>query len=103
MVTPPKHLSIAAALPPHSHTLYRAAIPAPAHLPFLTRLPLRAILLLHPHPLAPAHPLATWARTRSVRILWVRADAMGEERLGMAAAQVAHALKVRPPLLLTAG
>lgn len=96
MVTPPKHLAIAAALPPHAHTLYRAALPAPANLPFLPRLPLATILLLCPAPLPADHHLCTWARQHAVRIEWVAADEMNEEKLGMGRADVVHALKVCP-------
>ncbi|OXG30338.1 hypothetical protein C361_00171 [Cryptococcus neoformans Tu259-1] len=94
MVTPPKHLAIAAALPPHAHTLYRAALPAPANLPFLPRLPLATILLLCPAPLPADHHLCTWARQHAVRIEWVAADEMNEEKLGMGRAEVVHALKM---------
>lgn len=96
MVTPPKHLAIAAALPPHAHTLYRAALPAPANLPFLPRLPLATILLLRPAPLPPDHHLCTWARQHAVRIEWVTADEMNEQKLGMGRAEVVQALKVCP-------
>lgn len=96
MVTPPKHLAIAAALPPHRDTLYRAAIPAPANLPFLPRLPLATLLLLRPAPLPADHHLRAWARQHGVRVEWVRADEMDEEKLGMGRTEVALALKVRP-------
>lgn len=103
-LTPPYHFSIVAC-PPYlpfgdvdkpSEILYRGSIPAVRNFPFLKRLRLRSLICLQKKPLGEGDALVRWAAKHKVEILWIRAEKMTEESLGMGRTQVGDVLKVSP-------
>ncbi|WVQ99408.1 hypothetical protein IAU59_006541 [Kwoniella sp. CBS 9459] len=74
--------------------LYRGSIPAQRNLSFLRRLRLRTLIYLKKKELKDDQDdLVRWAKKRGVRLKWVRAESMGEERLGMGKNEVGEVLK----------
>ncbi|WVF71479.1 hypothetical protein IAT40_006285 [Kwoniella sp. CBS 6097] len=106
MLTPPYHFSTIAS-PPHPYPptqgenrpigpqiLYRGSIPAQRNLSFLRRLNLRTLIYLKKKELKDdADDLVRWAKRRGVRLKWVKAESMGEEKLGMGKNEVGDVLK----------
>jgi len=107
MLTPPYHFSIVACpsittlhnrsqddtnAPPE--LLYRGSIPATRNLPFIKRLGLRTIVYLRKKAIKDDDVLYRWAGKRGVELKWVKAEAMGEEKLGMGKTEVGEVLKI---------
>ncbi|OCF60606.1 hypothetical protein L486_00241 [Kwoniella mangroviensis CBS 10435] len=98
MLTPPYHFSIVAS--PSSLTsngpeiLYRGSIPAPRNKSFIKRLNLRTIVVLRKKALKEDDPLVIWSRRRGIQIKWIKAEEMGEEKLGMGKNEVLEVLKI---------
>jgi hypothetical protein len=105
LVTPPYHFSIVASpsiaatqqpsTPETSRQiLYRGAIPASRNLPFLRHLRLRTVLYFSKKELVEEDAFNIWARRRNVRLIWLKASSMSEEKLGVGRTEVGEALKV---------
>jgi hypothetical protein len=110
MLTPPFHFSIVACpaatqLQPTqaqtqddiagpSQILYRGSIPATRNLPFLKRLGLKTVVYCRKKELKVDDVLVRWAKKRAIDLRWVKAEGMGEEKLGMGKTEIGDVLKV---------
>lgn len=118
MLTPPYHFAIPACppLPAPTYTrsitededdndypltnrtedqvLYRGSIPSVRNLAFVKRLHLRTILCLCPAPVDKSSALGRFAARYGIELRWIKADKMGEEKMGMGKGEVGEALKV---------
>ncbi|WVQ67677.1 uncharacterized protein L199_005881 [Kwoniella botswanensis] len=98
MLTPPYHFSIVAC--PSSLTsngpeiLYRGSIPAPRNKSFIRRLNIRTIVVLRKKALKEDDPLVVWTKKRRIQMKWIKAEEMGEEKLGMGKNEVLEVLKI---------
>lgn len=79
--------------PASSCILYRGAIPAARNIPFIRRLRIKTVVALTPF-LPDKCPLSRWAQKDGADVRWVKADKMGEEKLGMGKSEVSEVLKV---------
>lgn len=103
MLTPPYHFSIVACpatsqvqddIATPSQILYRGSIPATRNLPFLKRLGLKTVVYFRKKELKGEDPLVRWSKKRGSELKWIKAESMGEEKLGMGKSEVGEALKV---------
>ncbi|WVW83909.1 hypothetical protein I302_105931 [Kwoniella bestiolae CBS 10118] len=101
MLTPPYHFSISATShQPNkdgissSEILYRGSIPAPRNKSFIRRLNLKTIVVLRKKQLKDDDPLIVWCKKRGVQVKWIKAEEMGEEKLGMGKNEVLEVLKI---------
>ncbi|WVO16284.1 hypothetical protein L204_103959 [Cryptococcus depauperatus] len=96
MISPPYHFNIASC--PSSSTsaeiLYRGAIPAERNLAFVSRLGLKTIILLRKKALKSDEALSLWAKREGVSVVWIEAEEMGDEKLGIGKADVGQVLKL---------
>lgn len=98
MLTPPYHFSIVAApINPDddcTQILYRGSIPVARNASFLRRLGIRTLVYLRKKALKDDDPLVQWAAKHAIDLLWVQAEKMEEEGLGMDREHVTGVLKV---------
>ncbi|WVR07043.1 hypothetical protein IAU60_004082 [Kwoniella sp. DSM 27419] len=106
MLTPPYHFSTVAA--PHTpwidlaggarsltpEILYRGSLPASRNLTFVKRLGIRTLVVLRKKQLKDDDPLIKWTQKRGIDLRWIKAEAMGEEKLGMGKGEVGEVLKI---------
>lgn len=98
MLTPPFHFGIVAC--PLSSTpstsseiLYRGAVPAKRNFAHLDRLRIKTILYLRSAPLDEDDSLAVWGSSKSCRMVWVKADEMTEEKVGIGKNEMGEVIK----------
>ncbi|WWD17309.1 hypothetical protein CI109_101749 [Kwoniella shandongensis] len=101
MLTPPYHFSIVTVpslLNPSTNAeheiLYRGSLPAQRNLSFVRRLRLKTIVVLRKKALKEDDPFIVWAKKRGVDVRWIKAEEMGEEKLGMGKNEVGEVLKI---------
>jgi hypothetical protein len=102
MLTPPYHFSIVAC-PAISQVqddpkapaqiLYRGAIPATRNLPFLRRLGLKTVIYCRKKELKEDDVFVRWSRKREIDLRWIKAEGMGEEKLGLGKNEISDVLK----------
>jgi len=111
MLTPPYHFSIVAC-PAISQVqaqddpkapaqiLYRGSIPATRNLPFLKRLGLKTVIYCKKKELKEDDVFCRWTRKREIDLRWVKAEGMGEEKLGLGKNEISDVLKVSRVVVL---
>lgn len=90
----PSSTSAAAAAPLPSQILYRGSIPTTRNLAFLKRLGLKTVIYCRKKELKADDVLVRWCKKRGAELKWVKAEGMGEEKLGMGKSEVGEVLKV---------
>jgi hypothetical protein len=102
MLTPPYHFSIVACPAisqvqddpkARAQILYRGAIPATRNLPFLKRLGLKTVVYCRKKELKEDDVFVRWSRKREIDLKWVKAEGMGEEKLGLGKNEISDVLK----------
>ena len=105
MLTPPYHFSIVACpttpqVPDDPKTpsqiLYRGSIPATRNLPFLKRLGLKTVIYCRKKEIKDDDILVRWSQKSGIDLKWIKAEGMGEEKLGLGKNEISDVLKVRP-------
>ena len=103
MLTPPYHFSIVACpTTPQvsddpktpSQILYRGSIPAIRNLPFLKRLGLKTVIYCRKKEITDDDILVRWSQKRGIDLRWIKAEGMGEEKLGLGKNEISDVLKV---------
>lgn len=103
VLTPPYHWTIVACPLPSDddavapQILYRGSIPAARNAAFVRRLGIKTLICMRKKPLKETDPFLIWAGRQGINVVWVKADKMGEETLGMDRDDVTEVLKVRCP------
>lgn len=111
MLTPPYHFSIVACpainqsqvqddLKAPAQILYRGSIPATRNLPFLKRLGLKTVIYCKKKELKEDDVFCRWTRKREIDLRWVKAEGMGEEKLGLGKNEISDVLKVSRVVVL---
>lgn len=101
VLTPPYHCAIVACPLPSdgeaaaSQILYRGSIPAARNATFVRRLGIQTLVCMRKKPFRDTDPFPQWAAKNGITVIWIKADKMGEEALGMDRDQVTDVLKVR--------
>lgn len=104
VLTPPYHWAIVASPLPCDddnvahQILYRGSIPAARNAAFVRRLGVKTLICMRKKPLKETDPFLNWASKNGINVVWVKADKMGEETLGMDRDEVTEVLKVGFPL-----
>lgn len=100
VLTPPYHWAIVASPLPCDddavahQILYRGSIPAARNAAFVRRLGIKTLICMRKKPLKETDPFMNWAGKNGINVVWVKADKMGEETLGMDRDEVTKVLKV---------
>jgi hypothetical protein len=103
MLTPPYHFSVVACPAitqvqddpkTPAQILYRGSIPATRNLPFLKRLGLKTVIYCKKKELKQDDVFCRWSRKRKIDLRWIKAEGMGEEKLGVGKNEISDVLKV---------
>ena len=103
MLIPPYHFSIVSsplAFPPDqsvdtsNEVLYRGSVPAQRNIPFVTSKRIRTVVYLRRDEIVPDEAVGVWSKAQEVELRWIKAEVMGEERLGVGKNEVGEVLRV---------
>ncbi|ORX36687.1 tyrosine phosphatase family-domain-containing protein [Kockovaella imperatae] len=91
---PPIQSSSNQAPDPFTEVLYRGSIPLERNLSFVQQKRIKTLVYLSADEVTSALPLGSWAKNNGVETKWIKADVMGEEKLGIGKTEVGEVLKL---------